>query len=31
MVISMNPLNSISDVEGIKHFHLRHFLSMNQL
>ena len=31
MVISMNPLNSISDVEGIKHIHLRHFLSMNQL
>ncbi len=31
MVISMNPLNFISDVEGIKHIHLRHFLSMNQL
>ena len=31
MVISMNPLNSISDVEGIKHIHLRHFLSMNKL
>ena len=31
MVISMNPLNSISDVEGIKHIHLRHFLGMNKL
>ena len=31
MVISMNPLNSISDVEGIKHIHLRHFLRKNKL
>lgn len=31
MVISMNPLNSIFDVEGIKHIHLRHFLGMNRL
>ena len=28
MVVSMNPLNTISDVEGIKHIHLRHFLNM---
>ena len=31
IVISMNPLNTISDVEGIKHIHLRHFLSMKEL
>ena len=30
IVISMNPLNTISDVEGIKHIHLRHFLSMKE-
>ena len=28
MVISMNPLNTVSDVEGIKHIHLRRFLKM---
>ena len=31
MVISMNPLNTVSDVDGIKHIHLRHFLSMQNL
>lgn len=31
MVVSMNPLNTVSDVEGIKHIHLRHFLSMKEL
>ena len=31
MVVSMNPLNTISDVEGIKHIHLRHFLNMKDL
>lgn len=31
MVITMNPLNSVSDVEGIKHIHLRHFLNMKDL
>ena len=30
MVISMNPLNTISDVEGIKHIHLRQFLSLHE-
>ena len=31
MVITMNPLISVSDVEGIKHIHLRHFLNMKDL
>lgn len=31
IVISMNPLNTVSDVDGIKHIHLRHFLSMKDL
>ena len=31
MVVSMNPLNTISEVEGIRHIHLRQFLSMNEL
>lgn len=31
IVVSMNPLNTISDIEGIKHIHLRQFLSMNEL
>ena len=30
MVISMNPLNTISDVEGIRHIHLRQFLTMRE-
>ncbi len=30
MVISMNPLNTISDVEGIRHIHLRQFLSLHE-
>lgn len=31
IVVSMNPLNTISDIEGIKHIHLRQFLSMDEL
>lgn len=31
MVISMNPLNTISDIDGIKHIHLRNFLTMDNL
>ena len=30
IVVSMNPLNTISNIEGIKHIHLRQFLSMNE-
>lgn len=30
IVVSMNPLNTISDVEGIKHIHLRQFLTMHE-
>ena len=31
MVISMNPLNTVSDIDGIKHIHLRNFLTMDNL
>lgn len=30
IVVSLNPLNTISYVEGIKHIHLRKFLSLNE-
>lgn len=31
MVVSMNPLNSITNIDGIKHIHLRRFLSLQTL
>jgi len=31
IVVSMNPLNTISNVEGIKHIHLRYFLNMTTI
>jgi hypothetical protein len=31
MVVSLNPLNTSSNVEGIKHIHLREFLKQTDL